>query len=210
MVNPVADILLKPTQFALDKGVAASLSAAGLCTRLDGKSLRIVASPALFSLRFTASDGRLLATQETEADQQESTDVELRGTPVSLARVAFDSPEQLIREGALQMDGDEEVASEFMALFEFIKPDLEEELAKVTGDVVAHEAGRVARGIGDWVNRAGRSLGRSTAEFLTEESRDLAAPTEVQEFCAEVDRLAADVDRAEAKLNLLKQQAHNE
>ena len=72
------------------------------------------------------------------------------------------------------------------------------------GDPLAHEAGRALRGFRSWADRARRSLGRSFAEYLTEESRDLAGDAELAAFSADVDALALAVERAEARLQMLR------
>ena len=51
--------------------------------------------------------------------------------------------------------------------------------------------------------RAGDTLARNTAEYLTEESRDLPARVEVEEFLEDVDRLREAVDRLESRVAAL-------
>ena len=81
---------------------------------------------------------------------------------------------------------------------------MEEELSKVTGDVVAHEIGRFSRGLAGWAGKVAESLGRSTGEYLSEESEALATATEIEEFCTQVDDLSAAVERLEARLHILR------
>ena len=131
-------------------------------------------------------------------------DATLTGSPLSLARMSGPDPQRVIREGDVSVSGDAEVAEQFQYLLELVRPDFEEELSRFTGDAVAHEAGRFARGLAGWADNAGRSLGRSLAEYLTEESQALVTRVEADEFCAEVDTLSADVDRLEARLRILR------
>ena len=74
----------------------------------------------------------------------------------------------------------------------------------LTGDAIAHEIGRSARGLADWARTARQSLGRSLNEYLTYETGAVVSPLEVEEFCAGVDALAQGVDRLEARLHQLK------
>ena len=87
----------------------------------------------------------------------------------------------------MQVTGNAELADEFRDLLDIVRPDWEHELAKFTGQSFAHEAGRFARGVAGWASRARLSLGLRIAEHLTEDSRDLAAPEEIQEFCTDVE-----------------------
>ena len=104
------------------------------------------------------------------------------------------------------ISGDADVANDFRALLQIVRPDWEEELSRVTGDAIAFEAGRAVKGFAEWAAKARHSIGRSAAEYLTEESRDLAAPAELEVFCSDVDQLASAVERCEAKLKLLREQ----
>ena len=200
--NPLSALLARPVQYMLDRGVAHSTTAAALCRRLEGRSMAVVTGVAELDLFFTVTAGKLVC----QSGVLPAADATLSGSPLNLARLATTDPEAVIRAGHVQISGDADIATDFRALLNIVRPDWEEELSRYTGDVVAHEAGRAVRGVVAWAARARHSLGRSLAEYLTEESRDLAAAAEIQEFNREVDELAAAVDRCEARLRLLHTQ----
>ena len=60
---------------------------------------------------------------------------------------------------------------------------------------------RLAREAVDFGRRAGDTLARNVAEYLTEESRDVPARIEAEEFFDAVDRLRESVDRLEARVD---------
>lgn len=186
----------------LDRGVAHSTTAAALCRRLEGRSMAVVTGVTGLDLYFMVADGKLVC----QPGRLAAADATLSGSPLNLARLAAADPEAVIRDGHVRISGDADIASDFRALLDIVRPDWEEELSRYTGDVIAHEVGRAVRGFADWASRARSSLGRSLAEYLTEESRDLAAAAEIQEFNREVDELAVAVDRCEARLRLLRAQ----
>jgi len=186
----------------LDRGVAHSTTAAALCRRLEGRSFAVVTGVAELDLYFRVTEGKLVC----QSGVLPAADATLSGSPLNLARLVTADPEAVIRAGHVRISGDADIATDFRALLNIVRPDWEEELSRYTGDVVAHEAGRAVRGFAAWAARARHSLGRSLAEYLTEESRDLAAAAEIQEFNREVDELAAAVDRCEARLRLLRTQ----
>jgi ubiquinone biosynthesis protein UbiJ len=196
------ELLAKPLQAVLDHGVSRSTTAAALCQRLEGKSFVVQTPSAAMQAGFVVVEGRL----EFSADAPAEPDAIICGTPLYLAQLAGQDPEAVIRAGHVSITGDAEVAGDFQALLGFVRPDLEEELSRFTGDAVAHETGRAARGILNWAQRAKQSVGRSVAEYLTEESRDLISATEHDEFCTEVDQLSSAVDRCAARLKLLREQ----
>ena len=197
------DLLKTPANALLKQGVVRSASAAGLCARLEGKRLQILPGAASLAVYFSVSDSQLLMA----AGECEAPDATLSGTPLNLARLSGVDPEAVIREGSVSVTGDTEVAEEFRYLLNSVRPDWEEELSRVTGDVIAHEAGRFARGFAAWAGRAGRSINRSMGEYLTEETQALVTQVEIEEFCADVDELNAATDRFEARLQHYRRQA---
>ena len=200
--NPVIELLTKPVQSFLNRGVERSTTAAALCRRLEGKTFAVATGASGLDMYFTVTEGRLVLAGGliTEADAT------ISGTPLNLARLAGEDPEAIIRAGHVRISGDADIATDFRALLDILRPDWEEELSHLTGDAIAHETGRALHGFADWAGRARRSLGRSIAEYLTEESRDLVASTELEEFNSGVDQTAAAVDRFAAKLQLLRNQ----
>jgi len=198
----IHEALLTPVQNLLDRGVEQSVSAAAMCARLEGKTLLVRPAAEGLCTYLIVTDGRLLL----QSGLPEVADAEIRGSLVSLLRLATEDPQEMIRSGVVEMSGDTDVAEDFQALLKFVRPDLEEGLAKITGDPIAHEVGRAARGLFGWAAKARHSMARSVSEFLVEETRDLAAVTELEEYCAGVSDVSLGVDRAEARLNSLRAQ----
>jgi ubiquinone biosynthesis protein UbiJ len=200
----IPEVLLEPVQLMLDRGVVNSTTAEALCVRLEGRVMQL--QPGAegltngLAMYFQVSEGRL----QLKSGTAETPDTTLSGSLLNLARLGGADPEAAIREGAVNISGATEIADDFRALLNMTRPDWEEELSKLTGDVVAHEAGRAVRGFAGWASRARESLGRSVAEYLTEESRDLVASAELEEFYTDVDQLSMGVDRAAAKLQQLR------
>ena len=193
--------MLKPIEVLLNRGIRRSTTASQLCEQLDGRALAVRLDDTGIGLRIGAEAGKLRVTAKAEED----TDAIITGGLLSLQRLLGSDPETAIRDGSVKISGDAEIAAGFRELIRFAQPDLEEELSRLVGDAIAHQLSRMARELGGWGQRARHSLARSTAEYFQEESRDLAAPAEVQEFCQQVDELSNAVARAEARLNQLRE-----
>ena len=103
-------------------------------------------------------------------------------------------------------NGSTEITPEIYSVLN-TRPDFEEELAKLIGDTAAHQAGLAARSLQGWLATVRTGFGRSTADYLQEESRDLPAVAEVEELNREIDLLAQAVDRAEARLRKIQNNA---
>ncbi len=105
---------------------------------------------------------------------------------------------------AVVIRGDAEIANLYRQFFIAARPDPEEELSRWIGDAPARTLSRLAIGIGGWVRRTHRVVGENVAEYLKEESRDLVARTEVEEFLEGVDQIRESADRIEARLQALQ------
>lgn len=109
------------------------------------------------------------------------------------------------RGGKVEFSGDVGVVQDVRRLFADLEVDWEEQLSRVTGDVLAHQLGRAVRGSASWLRRSGESVLHTVGEYLTEERRELPAAAEVSGFLTEVDCLHQDVERLAARVQRLEQ-----
>lgn len=184
----------------LNRNIGDSRKAQSLCRHLDGRVVSLTVEGTPFAVFFRAEGGRVsLATRHDG-----SADASLSGTPLALLALAGPRAEGALRGGGVRIEGDAEVAQKFRELLAQAQPDVEEELARVIGDVAARQVTNFARGFLDWGRKAGGSLATNVAEYLQEEGRDLPTRTEAEEFLADVDRLRDDAERLEARLARLE------
>lgn len=188
--------LLRPFERVLNRNIASSGRARALLAELAGRSMevRFAATPVRIRLAATAEELSVAPAGDAAADAV------IEGTPLAFLRLAAGDAVKSIRAGGMEVRGDAEVAEAFRRLLDAARPDLEEELSRITGDAAAHYAARFARGALDFGRRAGDILARNVAEYLTEESRDLPVRIEAEEFVEGVDRLRESVDRLEARV----------
>jgi ubiquinone biosynthesis protein UbiJ len=187
---------LAPLEAVLNRNIAASSEARRLCQRLQGKVLSLHMTGLPLSLFFRC-DGERMTIDTADADPPAAA---LSGTPLAFLRLAGPQPEAAIRGGSIHIQGDAEVAQAFSELLQAAKPDLEEELSRVIGDVAAHQVGNAARSALGFGRRAIDTLTQNVAEYLTEESRDLPTRIEADELFTAVDKLRDDVARLEARI----------
>ncbi|WP_373942006.1 SCP2 domain-containing protein [Vibrio chagasii] len=114
---------------------------------------------------------------------------------------------KLIKQDKLILDGDIQLAQKFSQLMTDCKPDLEEWLSRVTGDVVAHTLVQGVKNVGGLVAKQATKHQNHFAQVLTEEWKIAPAPLEVAHFCDQVDDVKSSAARLEAKLNALLEKA---
>ena len=186
----------------LNRGLPRSIRARTLCEGLAGRSFALEAT-GLARLRIE-SRGASLAVHADEAPA----DATCRGGPFTLLALLGPERAATLRSGAVTVAGDAALAEQFAELLTLLRPDPEEELALLTGDVTAHQLGRLARGGVDFARHAAATGLRNIAEFLAHERRDLVPRTEGESFLRGVDALREDLDRLRVRLELLERQRH--
>ena len=163
----------------------------------------------LVAVRIAASGGRLAliaAARPSESPPPERIDATISGSPFALLQLARGLGPAGSRDSAgAAVSGDAEVANLYRQLFALARPDFEEELSRLVGDLPARQLSLFARDAVAWLRNARRTAGANIAEYLQEESRDLVSKPEVDEFLQGVDGLREAVDRVAARLAGLEQ-----
>lgn len=129
----------------------------------------------------------------------------LRGSSSALLHMGRDAGSRAaFSSGTVEFSGDVELGQRIKALFDDIEIDWEEQLSKVTGDVVAHNIGHAARRARAWGAQTLATLGRDFAEYQQEEARNLPAAGAVAEFLSAVDTLRDDTARLAQRITRLQ------
>ena len=167
---------------------------------LDGRTIALELRGFDLVVCLRVADGRVsvLPEPDTEADTT------LRGTPLGFARLGLggDSATTLFS-GDVSISGDVEAGQAFKAVLDELDIDWEEQLAGITGDMVAHQLGNVARSAGSWLRQGRTTLEQDLGEYLQEELRVVPTRIEIENFIADVDRLRMDLERLEARIRRL-------
>ena len=159
-----------------------------------------------FSLFLVPDGRRLRITGESETGPA----ARISGPPASLARLGTTGGTRVLFGGSIRVDGDVGVAKAYKRLFDTLEPDWEEALARLSGDVPAHEAGRAVRAFRDGVRRGVEGRRQDLRAWLIDEVEALPAPGEVDEWLRGVDRLRADVDRLAARVGRLERRQRDQ
>ncbi len=171
-------------------------------TELEGSSLRVEClRPHVSLCIIPGHDGVQLMGGSAGA-----ADVTLTGTAGALLRLAREPGNRAaLFSPEISVVGDTELAQKISAIFEDLEIDWEGLVARYTGDVAAHELGRIARQVLGMLRSTADTLRLDLGEFLQEESRALPGRDEQQQFFTAVDRLRADSERLAARIERLRQ-----
>ena len=181
----------------LNRGVPRSPRARQLLATLSGRSVALLV-PEIVRLRLT-STGQTLAVTRDDAPA----DATLSGGLLSLLALAGDSAQAVVQRGDVTISGDSDVAQGFRELAQLLRPDPEEELSLLIGDVPAHQLARLAQLGAGLSTRAADTTLRNLAEYLGHERGDLVSRNEGEQFLRGVEALRESVDRLQARLELI-------
>jgi len=187
-------------QSLLDREVAGSPRARELLALLEGRSLDIEARHTPWRVQLQASAGRLLL----ERNAAVAGTARIVASPLSLLALVREDPQDVIRRGDAVIDGDGQVAGRFQELLALLRPDLEEELSRLVGDIPAHGIGRLARALFSFGADAGRTVAQNFGEYFAHERRELVTRAEAGDFLSGVDQLRERTDRVAARVDALR------
>jgi len=194
-------MLLKPLETAVNQVLRLDPEAQTRLRPLTGRVLRIELAGTEIVLRAYFSERGVSLSIPGADDPQPDASVRLSpSAALSLARSRGENAQ------GVEFRGDVGVVHSVRRLVSQLELDWEEQLSRLTGDIVAHQVGQVVRGLTGWFGHAGRSMEQNVAEYLTEESRQLPARAEVEAFLDDVDRLRAAADRLSARLDRLERE----
>lgn len=182
----------------LNRGLPRSPRARQLCAELTGKSVAIVIRDIA---RFrVASNGQTLTVSRDELPA----DATISGGPLSLLALSGESGQAVLQRGDVTTSGETDTAQAFRELAQLLRPDLEEELSLLIGDVAAHQLGRFAQLTAGWGRRAADTTLKNLAEYLGHERADLVSRNEGEQFLRGVDQVREGIDRLQARLDVLE------
>jgi ubiquinone biosynthesis protein UbiJ len=194
-------------QGLLDRAVARAMAdsprATELIQRLQGRRLAITISGTPWST-LIESTGRSLQALRMDDAAGAPADATIIGAPLSLLALAGGDAQAVIQRGDVQICGDAEIAQQFRELGGLLKPDLEAGMARFLGGSGAHLAMRGMRAAAGWTRTAAWTSVRNLAEYLSHESRDLVSRPEAEHFLRGVDALREQLDRIDARLQLME------
>lgn len=186
---------------ALNRLLALDTDTRTALAKLDGKRIELTLEAPPLALAIRVDSGGLKVGPvggETEAD------LGLRATLSGLlSQLPFARTAGAASVGKLRINGDAELARTLQRLAERFDPDWQAPFIQVFGPILGPQAARILREGLRAGRRSASKLARDTAEYFTEESRDLVAKAELEAFHDDVDALRDRAERLLARVSKL-------
>ena len=107
----------------------------------------------------------------------------------------------------IQIDGDKELVKQLQAILKYLDIDWEEALSKISGDIVAHEIGNIARGVKSWFKGRRKSLKENLKDFIQEgvnNTSKVPDQNEINSFIRDVQELNKQTGKVQARIDSLE------
>lgn len=132
-------------------------------------------------------------------------DTELTGSLVALGLMGLSAnPMRAIFSGTVTITGDSHTGQKFQELFVKLNINLEQHLARFTGDSIAHSLSQFFRRGQDWSKESIETFRLNASEFLQEETRELPAAPELDIYYEQIDDLRLAYDRLQSRVERLE------
>src|SRR5688572_21641266 len=177
---------------ALDPDTAAALKP------LEGRRIGLALEAPPIALDIRVDDGRLRVGPPTDEP-----DLGIRATLAgALSQLPFLRPPGVASTpvGKVRIAGDADLARRVQQLAQRFDPDWDRPFAELLGPIVGPQVARLLRDALATGRRVAGNLARDTAEYVTEETRDVVGKAELDAFHADVDDLRDRVERLAARV----------
>lgn len=170
-------------------------------TQFSGKRIRIQSDDWLILVVTIEENGFHLSLQD-----EDICDTTIFGSVAELLKVALatDKADALMN-GNIDISGSSALVLDLAKIVQQIDIDWEGLLSPATGGLVAHQIGKGFRGLIKWSKESKRTLTTTSKEYLEDEIQMLVPKPLAEHFSQQVADLRLATDRAEARLEQLKQ-----
>jgi ubiquinone biosynthesis protein UbiJ len=197
----IKPLLMSALETALNKFLAMDQNSGVFLAPLVGKVIAVTITPFNETIYLCPSSDSIQLLDQIP-DQP---DTRLTGSAFALGLMGLSSkPMRSIFSGEVKIEGDMNTGRKFQELFAKLDINLEQQLARYTGDTIARSLSQFFQAGSNWSKESIETFRLNASEFLQEETRDLPADPEVDIFYSQVDKLRTDFDRLQSRVERLE------
>ena len=199
--------LLKPfagraLEAALNRALALDPDTRAALAPLEGRRIQLTLESPPLALEIRVGGGELQVGPVSEIHEA---DLAVRSSLGGLlSQLPFLRRDQGAPVGKVRISGDAELARRLQQLADRYDPDWQQPFTAVFGEVIGVQVAQAARAALRQARDGAQRLAENTAEFLTEESRDVVGRAELNAFHDDVDSLRDGVERLAARVQRLR------
>ena len=193
--------LMSALETALNKFIALNQNSGAFLAPLTGKIIAVTITPFDETLYFCPSFDSIQLLDYTP----DQSDTQLKGSIFALGLMGLNlKPAHSMFSGRVKIEGDLNTGRKFQELFSKLDINLEQQLARYTGDNIARNISQFFRAGQSWSKESIETFRLNTSEFLQDETRDLPSAPEIDLFYRQIDELRSDFDRLQNRIERLE------
>jgi ubiquinone biosynthesis protein UbiJ len=197
----IKPLLMSALETALNKFLAMDQNSGVFLAPLAGKIIAVTVTP-FYETIYLCPSSDSIQLLDYSPDQP---DTQLTGSVIALGLIGLSSkPMHSIFSGEVKIEGDMDTGRNFQELFAKLDINLEKQLARYTGDNMAHIISQFFRACQEWSKESIETFRLNASEFLQEETRDLPAGPEIDIFYRQIDELHTDFDHLQSRIESLE------
>jgi len=202
----IKPLLMSALETALNKFLALDRNSSNFLAPLAGKIIAVNISTFNETI-YLCPTNNSIQLLDYSPDQPHT---QLSGSVFALGLMGLNSkPMRSIFSGEVKIEGDMNTGRKFQELFAKLDINLEQQLARFTGDTIAHNISQFFRAGQNWSKESIETFRLNASEFLQEETRDLPAGPEVDIFYRQIDELRTDFDRLQSRIERLENKGNS-
>lgn len=206
--TPLPSILAGMLEASINRILALDEDTPSRLQRLDDRLLQLDLEGIGITLFFAFTTERVDVGIESDYEP----DTIISGSPVALFAMAV--PEGAGNWGTpdsrVTITGDATLARDLERLFSHLDPDWEATLSRVLGDVLGHQLAAGLRAGAEQAKETAEHAGEMVSEFLNRDEGPLVQIADIKTFADAVDETRDAVERLEARLRLMEEEAPSE
>jgi len=191
-------VLLKPVEIALNSALNLDPETKAKLDQFNQRCIALHIKDFNHTINMSVDNQQIRLTTNTE----QAADLTITGTALTLAKLGS-QPDSLFS-AEIDINGDVQFAKQLRDLLQGFDFDWEAQLAKITGDTLSYPIAHGMRQFSGWVKNTHQSMQQNMAEYLREEARMLPDKSQIKDYMMDIDKLRADFDRLEARINRLQ------
>ena len=173
--------------------------------KFEGRRIRIQSDDWLILVVTISSLGIQLSLRDDN-----ECDTTIFGSLGELLTIALASDKaDALMNGDVDISGSSALVLDLAKIMQQMDIDWEALITPLTGGIVAHQIGKGFRSFIKWGKDSGQTLATSSKEYLEDEVQLLVPKPLAEHFASQVSDLRLATDRAEARLQQIKQQIEN-
>ena len=202
----IKPLLMSALETALNKFLALDQNSSSFLAPLAGKIIAVNISTFNETI-YLCPTNNSIQLLDYSPDQPHT---QLSGSVFALGLMGLSSkPMRSIFSGEVKIEGDMNTGRKFQELVAKLDINLEQQLARFTGDTIAHNISQFFRAGQNWSKESIETFRLNASEFLQEETRDLPAGPEVDIFYRQIDELRTDFDRLQSRIERLENKGNS-